>query len=352
MPFLSPRAARTHRRSVLTALLVGGAVAASTCPPAAFAAAAPATARVNTVAVASADPVGRLSTQAGRPVPTPLRGVTIESVDRLDSIVKALSSHSKPATVRIVFQTGTSAQDYAEAVRRLRPHAYLVGTILDSTAVSEYSVSQVRERTRQFVKAFGSQIDIWEIGNELNGEWLGNPADIRAKAAASFDVVKREYASLKLQAAVTLNYWPSTDCYAKPWEATDAFAASLPESIRTGADHAWLSFYETACDPVARPSVTTVSGAFSRLGKTFPNARVGFGEVGVQGIASGFAKEPSLSARKTIANRYYGMHAALSSNLGSRFEGGYFWWTYYQDAVRASTTRSLWPTLDGLMQTM
>lgn len=352
MPFSTPRSAGPRSRSLRTTLVVGAAVTATLCPSAAFAATSHSPARVDTVAVVKADPAGRLSTQAGRPVPSPLRGVTIEYVDRLDVTVKALSSHAQPATVRIVFQTGTSAKDYAEAVRRLRPHAYLVGTILDSTAVSEYSVAKVRERTREFVRAFGSQIDIWEIGNELNGEWLGKPDDIRAKTWAAFDVVKRENANLKLQAAVTLNYWPSKDCYAKSWEATDSFAAALPEAIRTGADHAWLSFYETACDPIARPSVSQFTGAFTRLGKTFPNAKVGFGEVGVQGIASGFAKEPSLSARKTVANRYYGMHAELQANLGARFEGGYFWWTYYQDAVRAKSTKSLWSTLDGLIKAM
>ncbi|MCO5310786.1 MAG: hypothetical protein M9891_16155 [Austwickia sp.] len=342
---------RSHRRSLRAAAFLTAAAAA--VGTAATAVALPqAPSRAETGAVTTVAATGRLSTTAGRAVPAPLRGVTIESVDRLEALVTALAAHTKPATVRIVFQAGTSPADYATAVRRLRPHAYLVGTVLDSTAVAEYSVAQVRDRTRQFVKAFGAQIDIWEVGNELNGEWLGEPADIRAKAQAAFDVVEREYAGLKLQSAVTLNYWPSSDCYAQPWEATDSFAAALPQAIRLGADHAWLSFYETACDPVARPSVTQFTGAFTRLAQTFPNARVGFGEVGVQGIDSGFAREPSLAERKAVANRYYGMHAALLGAVGSRYEGGYFWWTYHQDALRARTSRSMWPTLEALMARM
>ena len=49
--------------------------------------------------------------------------------------------------------------------------------------------AQVRTRAERFVKTFGSQVDVWEVGNELNGEWLGNPKSIIAKTVAAYDVV-------------------------------------------------------------------------------------------------------------------------------------------------------------------
>jgi hypothetical protein len=108
-----------------------------------------------------------------------------------------------------------------------------------------------------------------------------------------------------------------------------------------------LSFYETACDPRAQPSVTEVAGVFSALKDIFPNSKIGFGEIGAQGESDGFPK-PSLAEKQAIANRYYGMHDSLRSTLGPRYVGGYFWWYYDQDAVPWDRQNSLWPTLDGL----
>lgn len=300
----------------------------------------------------SAAPAGEASKQQPRGrLNTPLHGLTLESVRPLRPTVRAVRAHHVRPAVRIVFQRGESPARYAKAVRRLGSHADLMGEILDSTAVRRTSVRAYRQRTRSYVSRFGNRIDIWEIGNELNGEWLGRPAAINAKVHAAYDVVENENATLNLRSAITLNHWPSHDCYAYRWERTLRFARHLPREVRRGVDFTFLSFYETACKPVAHPSVRQFARTFRALKQIFPNARVGMGEIGAQRRSDGLSTNPTLAGKKRIAERYYGMQDQLRQRLGPRYVGGYFWWYYAQDAVPRHRPKSLWPTIDRLFQT-
>jgi len=274
--------------------------------------------------------------------------VTLESVDRLDEVEQALARHRRRPTARIVFQHGSGPADYARAVRRLHDDASLMGEILDSTAVRRTSVAAYRERTRDFVRRFGRRLDLYEIGNELNGEWLGRPHSIDAKVAAAYDVVEREHAGLRLRSVITLNYWPSHDCYAHDWEATLPFARQLPRRVRRGVDVVLLSFYETACSPRAHPGVRQFASTLRALTRIFPGAQVGIGELGAQGRADGLPSDPTLAEKQRIARRYIGMHDRLRAAVGSRYVGGYFWWYYATDAVPWDRADSLWPTLEDL----
>lgn len=295
------------------------------------------------VGLALASPTGTASAE-----PDPVRGVTLESVARLGQVETALAEHNRRPTARLVFQRGAGPAHYARAVRRLGDDADLMGLVLDSTAVRRTSVREYRARTRAFVRRFGSRLDLYEIGNELNGEWLGRPRAIRVKVAAAYDVVETEHAGEDLRSVITLNYWPSHDCYARDWEATLPFARRLPQRVRHGVDMVLLSFYETACSPRAHPSVEEFAATLRPLRRIFSQAQVGIGELGAQGRADGLPRDPSLAEKERIARRYIGMHDRLRAEVGPRFVGGYFWWYYATDAVPWDRPRSLWPTLDDL----
>lgn len=288
------------------------------------------------------------STVLGRTLPDTLYGVTTEDVSNISALTTSLSRHTRRPATRIVFQSGTQPSDYASAIDSLRETSYIMGEILDSTAVKNTSLASYTQRTQNFVNAFGQKIDIYEIGNELNGEWVGNPAAILPKVQAAYDVVEKDNANLNLQSAITLNYWPSADCYSNNWEQTIPFAQSLSSDIRNGLDYIFLSFYETACEPRATPTNQDFIAMFNQLKTIFPNAKIGMGEVGAQGTSDGLASDPTLAQKQQIANRYYGMHGSLKGALGPRYVGGYFWWYYQQDAVPYNKTNSLWPTLDTL----
>lgn len=282
----------------------------------------------------------------GRELPDTLHGVTTESVEDLPSLSAALKAHHRRPTVRIVFQQGMQPQYYEEAVSTLRANSYVMGQILDSTALSDVSASEYQDRTRDFVDTFGRSIDIYEIGNELNGEWVGEPAETYEKVQAAYDVVEKENADLDLRSAITLNYWPSSDCYMYDWEDTLRYARDMPAEVRNGTDYLLLSFYETACSPQAYPTNQNFIAVFSDLAELFPNAQLGMGEIGARGTVDGLPEDPTIEDKARIADRYYGMHQELSDTLGERYAGGYFWWYYYQDAVPYSTTNGMWPVLE------
>jgi len=292
-------------------------------------------------------PHAALPTGAGRALPERLRGITIDSTDRLTATLVSVQALRAVPTVRLVLDPGTTPADYAPAISHLRPAAYVMAELLDSEAVRGVSVAGVKKRARTFGAALGGQVDLWEIGNEVNGAWVGrSQAEIDAKVAAAFDVIHGE---LGARTALTLNYWAGPQCYAYPWEATLTYARAMPERVRTGVDFVFLSLYETACDPVQRPTATQLIVTLREIARIFPKARLGIGEIGAQGRADGLPTEPTLAEKQRIAARYYGMDAALRARLGQRFVGGYFWWYYTRDAVPMARARSLWPTLDDLL---
>lgn len=286
------------------------------------------------------------STEPGRAIPDTLYGVTTESVDNLSALNTSLSRHSKRPMTRIVFQNGMNVSSYTSAVNTLRNNSYIMGEILDSTGLESISVANYKTRAQNFVSAFGNKIDIWEIGNELNGEWVGTPTDINAKVQAAYDVVEKEYASSNLRSAVTLNYWPSSNCYSYSWEDTLTFARAMPAEVRNGTDYVLLSFYETACSPRAYPTDQQFIDVFNQLKTIFPNSKLGMGEIGAQGKDDGLSSDPTLAEKQRIANRYYGMHGALKTALGPRYTGGYYWWYYFQDAVPYNKSNSMWQTIE------
>jgi len=284
---------------------------------------------------------------ADRALPAALRGVTIDSTAQLSATIASVRALRSVPTVRLVLDPGTTPGDYAPAISHLRGAAYVMGELLDSEAVKGFSVAAVKKRARTFGAAFKDQVDLWEIGNEVNGEWVGkNQPEIDAKVAAAFDVIHGE---LGRPTALTLNYWAGPQCYAQPWEATLAYAQAMPERVRQGVDYVFLSLYETACDPAQRPTARQLVTTFRALARIFPKAKLGMGEIGAQGVVDGLPSEPDLAEKQRIAARYYGMDPALRRALGTRWAGGYFWWYYTRDAVPMGRAGSLWPTLDRLL---
>ena len=298
-----------------------------------------------------ADPGVQFSTAIGRPLPSTLYGTTVESVASLTALNTSLGMHTKRPTTRVVFQSGMNSTDYAAAVPNLRNVSYIFGQLYDSTAFSQASIAACEARTRDFLNRFGESIDIYEIGNELNGEWVGgSQAEIDAKVLAIYNVIKTEYASLNIRTAITLNYWPTTNYYSFPWEKTETYAQNMPATLRNGVDYILLSFYETTGDPPVQPTDQNFATVLTTMATYFPNSKIGMGEIGAQGVADGLPSNPTLAEKQRIANRYYGMHNSVKSLLGangSRYVGGYFWWYYYQDAVPYNKTNTMWPTIES-----
>jgi hypothetical protein len=161
---------------------------------------------------ANASPVHG-SRQAAQPAPAPARGgrpvlagprygVTIDSITNLNAIMASSRHLSHKSATRIYFDVKTGPGFYLRAVTRLHRVSYLMGELLDSSDETKITVSGYNRRVKAYLASLGRRIDIWEIGNEVNGDWTGPYPAVAAKLTEAYrDVTARGYAT-----ALTLYY--------------------------------------------------------------------------------------------------------------------------------------------------
>lgn len=258
---------------------------------------------------------------SGRVVPTPLYGVTVDDISRLPDITTALGKLGKVPTTRIVFDENVAPSYYRNAAVAISKVSYVMGEILDSYYVNTVTVPGYLDRTNQYLNALSDVVDIWEIGNEINGEWLGNNADVVAKMTGAFDLVK----SQNKTTALTLYY--NQDCWSN--KANEMFSWTInnvPHRMMTGLDYVFVSYYEADCNGL-KPDWPAV---FQKLQTLFPNSKIGFGEIGTA----------SRTKKAAYLTRYYDTKINVPN-----FVGGYFWWYFRQDMV--PYTKPLWNTLNS-----
>lgn len=247
-------------------------------------------------------------------------GVTLDDVSQLAAIVESLSRLSHRPTARIVFDEFVAAANYVDAATAIHAVADVMGEILDSQYVDQYGVSAYRARTVEYLDALGDVVDIWEVGNEINGEWLGTTSDVVAKMTAAYE----EVTARGKRTALTLYY--NEDCWSTAQNEVFTWAeAHVPTAMKQGLDYVFFSYYEDDCNDL-QPDWPT---HFHHLATMFPNSRLGFGECGTANAGS----------KATYVNRYYTMTIDEP-----RYVGGYFWWYYSEDMV--PYTKPLWTVLD------
>jgi len=266
---------------------------------------------------------GSASAAADRPrkLPSPMVGVTLDTIAHLPETIEALAALPVMPVARIVFDRGPVSM-YTAAVDELRPVTFLMGELVDSSDFRRYSLAAYRERTRSYYAALGDRIDLWEIGNEVNGEWLGPTKDVVAKLRAAFRHVEERGG----RTAMTLYF--NQDCWEKRDHEMFAWTErNVPAEMKAGLDYVFVSWYPDDCRGVT-PDWPAV---FARLRTVFPTAKLGFGEIGRD-------RKAPRAAKARMVRDFYGM-----GQLGARFVGGWFWWYFAEDMV--PKTKPLWRTL-------
>ena len=268
--------------------------------------------------------------QGQRPLPRTLYGVTANDVS--DPRLLATAARHLPETpiTRLYLDIQQPPGYYAAAVAALRPVSYLMGELLDSSDETRISVAAYDRRVRSYVAAFGGKIDIWEIGNEVNGNWTGPYPAVRAKLTVAY----RDVSAQGRRAALTLYY--NRGCGDGPAELGPvAFTRNfVPRKVRNGLAYVFLSYYQGGCQG-ARPSARTWTAYFRALHALYPHARLGFGEIGLGSPAT----RKTISTAKSMIGYYYGLRIHLPY-----YAGGYFWWYYYEDCLPYAT-KPLWQAL-------
>lgn len=276
---------------------------------------------------------------SGRSIPSPIYGVTLDDISNISGEVASLKQLSHVPTTRVVFDASESPSYYSGPISQLRGASYVMGQILDSSDMSKYTVTSFQSRAQTYLSALGSQVDVWEIGNEINGGWLGNNS--YQQALAAYNVVSAKNAATALTFFYEGEPSDPNNCIDTSGDGNDMFTwinqkfqLSLPadqrdpanEKFRLGLSYVLISWYPDQCNNI-QPNWTQI---YAQLAQIFPNSKVGFGEIGTANPQGGSAYEVNL------INQFYPL--ASTTSLPSNYIGGYFWWYYAEEMVPTTKT--------------
>lgn len=229
-----------------------------------------------------------------------------------DAIVEALRAMPVRPAVRIVMSNELQASEYRELFSAISAVATVMAAPVDSYYMSAYmDVGSYLDRFRAAYEYLSPYVDIWEIGNEINGvDWiLQDPSLIVAKVLAANDYIREQGG----QTALTVYYTDPADQDLFYW-----LERHVPARLAENVDFAFVSYYEDDNDGYA-PDWEAVFGAMARF---FPNSKIGIGECG------NTAADATDWTKIAMAASYYGME-----RFCDRFVGGFFWWNWVQDCV-------------------
>jgi hypothetical protein len=257
---------------------------------------------------------------ASVPDSTRVYGLTLDNVSGLSNIISSLSGLCKKPTTRIVFDEWVAARYYQNPVNQIHTVSFIMGEILDSYYMNQYNLQQYTERTQNYLDTLGNKVDIWEIGNEINGEWCGSTCDVIAKINAAYQIIKSKNKKTAITLYYNKNCWSNSENEMFRWVNNN-----IDQTMKSGLDYVWISYYEDDCNGY-QPNWQRV---FDSLHTIFPNSKLGIGECGT-----------NLPDKKALYMDHYYKLKVNTQN----FVGGYFWWYFRQDCV--PQTDSLWPVFN------
>ena len=274
-------------------------------------------------AVASAAAPAELSIRPGgsgqvEALPCPLHGITVDDswygARKQAQIIAAIKAMPVKPIVRIVMDKTHPARHYLDLFKDIHSVAYVMACPVDSTYMKAYTTK--RGYIDRFDDAFhvlGPYVDLWEIGNEINGEdWLGDDKQFVAdKAYAAYKFIRSKGGRTSLTAylfrpdaqSMSMGHW---------------LRQYIPDDMKAGLDYLMVSYYEDD-NGGYQPRWPAV---FKEMQGLFPAARLAAGECG------NIAPDATEQSKIEMVRRYYTM-----DNPVKNFAGGYFWWNWVQDCT-------------------
>jgi hypothetical protein len=271
-----------------------------------------------------------------RPLPATLWGVTLDNTadihgDTLNNEVAGLGALPTLPVARVVMDVGTKPAAYATAVNALHPVSYLMAELGDSSEMKHQSVAGYQRFESALVAAYANTVDLWEVGNEVNGEWVGSTAKEVAKITDAYNSVT----AVGGATALTLYYNP--DCWSKRSHEMFTWAqAHIPAAMKAGLDDVLISYYPNDCNNYW-PTQAGWQSVFDQLHAMFPSARLGFGESGIS------TDNGTPAVKAALLAKYYDLHIT-----GDDYSGGYFWWYFAEDALPYQGN-AVWNALQSAM---
>ena len=297
------------------------------------------------------------SPSASSGIPSYWYGVTDdESGGSSSSLASALSGFGTRMVTRIVYDgSGWNAASDATRTAAFEPYSAVMGLLYDSGDITSSSptLSTTTTVTNSYL-AQSQQPDIYEIGNEVNGTaqsggWLsGCPANTGTNWTTSTPCVSLYNNMFTLahnagkKTALTFYYEtsPGTGYDITGWAAR--LALSFP-TMASGLDYVLISYYEVDNGNTRIAASTGCpqcwNTIFTALHTDFPNAKLGFGEIGLDcpyGLTGSNCSNtggPNLATTEDIMQYYMKLNVTVS---GATWIGGDFWWYWGEDYANSS----------------
>lgn len=270
----------------------------------------------------------------------PWLGVTLTGITKYAADFQLASQITQPyGWVRIAFAKGQPPSYYLAAVQAAKARGLKVmGQPIDSSCANKYDAAAYHQRIADYVDYFstnGNLIDAWEVGNEVNGEWLGSGVGSKVADAASY--ARRNSNG---QVVVTL-YW---QIGTGPGPANSTFNWAykyLTPDVLQNVDVVLLSTYPDGGGQMG----LAFDEVFQTMHAAFPNQKIGVGELGYAydggdpcGTTTGPGEAQAAygnwycypnkahAARPCVAHQFY------TAVLGYDYSvGGVFWWYFSEE---------------------
>lgn len=243
------------------------------------------------------------------------------------------NTNGRRLTQRIVFDN-TTLSDYTTAITNLSANADLLGLPVDSSGMSTYTVATYTARFDTLFAMY-PQVRYWEIGNEVNGSWLGNTQDVANKVYAAWQHAVNAGKTTWLTPIYEPNCWSQSWEDMVPWLQT--YLVGPHPDLASQLQYLMVSYYEDDCNG-HRISQAEFDSLFAQLHSMFPNAKLGFGEIGLPRRVT----STTLNHAKDILTYYYGLHPT-DPTLNGWYVRGCMWW-YGEEDLSPRGTKPLWPT--------
>ncbi|MGB7053413.1 MAG: hypothetical protein WBG41_17755 [Acidimicrobiales bacterium] len=252
----------------------------------------------------------------------PVFGVTVDSVGGLAAIVAAERALPDRPTTRVYMSIEEPASYYAAAVSKLDGVGTVMGELLDSSDARHIGVAAFQRRVESYLSVLGDSVGIWEVGNEVNGDWTGPYSAGAAKLQEAYEDV----AAVGGRTALTLyaNEYGPDHCGDGSGEPTPAEYSEehVSPAVRDGLTYVFESYYPTQCYDVL-PTDAQVASEMEQLREVYPHALLGFGEVGLPHPANAH----DVATAERVMSWAYGLDPRVRG-----YVGGYFWWYAREDA--------------------
>lgn len=218
-----------------------------------------------------------------RTIPKLLKGVTLEDVqapardgiegqrnyrNKIQPIIDSLKQYARQnncnsqscLSTRIVFDYKSDydlprTKDYLNAVNyqqvidglhKPEINSVVLGELLDSQKLKDRycDLKCYQKRVDNYLTALGGSVDIWEVGNEVNGEWTGDIDKTIAKINYAAGEVKKRGGQTELTLYYNIGCRKKNDKYElNKWLDDNASKINASQ-----IDYILLSYYENQCD--------------------------------------------------------------------------------------------------------